>query len=481
MKDGQARKRGQIVLLLAFLLLGLLFLVLVNVDVFLAIRGKGRLQNAGDAAALAAARWQGITLNAAGALNLAQLDAACRFADDLASGDAARAGRVRAVLAGLQNLQERLLFAGPLAGLHASQLVARRNGALPDAGMTRLVEEALARAGRDAAAPSETWPDQWRDYADMLRGAVRDGVVAGCDNARYYNYAAQENHPLFDKAFYAAVDGRDWCWFFLRDDMMGLLQSFTGWGDIPSGARAAPTSPEFYPVDVVRRRRALADLDPEGDAGRARRNLLDLAARNGCASVSADALDRSGAFTNGADFVWCLYGDDWRPWTEMHVGGESRLPLRSDVQPRYDVFGASAAARVAARLTPFTPDVPAQDNVWVAAAKPFGEIDGRTVTLDGEFPLVTPAFTAVRLILLAGASEARLGMADDAWVRHTRDHLPAAASGAPAPDCAFCRTLAQWHDAAFRREGLAWLQENSHQCRRPTDGSGPGGGTRHAH
>ena len=36
------------------MLLGLLLLVLVNADVFLAIRGKGRLQNAGDAAALAA-------------------------------------------------------------------------------------------------------------------------------------------------------------------------------------------------------------------------------------------------------------------------------------------------------------------------------------------------------------------------------------------------------------------------------------------
>ena len=74
-------KGGQIVLVLAFMVLGLLFLVLVNADVFLAIRGKGRLQNAGDAAALAAARWQGITLNALGALNLAQIDIACKYAD----------------------------------------------------------------------------------------------------------------------------------------------------------------------------------------------------------------------------------------------------------------------------------------------------------------------------------------------------------------------------------------------------------------
>ena len=87
----------------------------------------------------------------------------------------------------------------------------------------------------------------------------------------------------------------------------------------------------------------------------------------------------------------------------MHVGGEVRLPLRSDVQPRYDIFGASAAARVTATLKPVTPGVADRPNVWTAAAKPFGEIDGATVTLDGTFPLVTPAFTAVRLIPLAGA------------------------------------------------------------------------------
>ena len=55
----RARKSGQIVLVLAFMLLGLLLLALVGVDVFLASHRKNRLQNAGDAAALAAARWQG--------------------------------------------------------------------------------------------------------------------------------------------------------------------------------------------------------------------------------------------------------------------------------------------------------------------------------------------------------------------------------------------------------------------------------------
>lgn len=458
-------------LVLAFMLLGLLFLVLVNADVFLSIRGKGRLQNAGDAAALAAARWQGITLNALGALNLAQVDAACRFADDPA--------QATNIVAGIQHLQERLVFAGPLAGLYASQHVAAKNGTLVDGAMTRLVNAAIVNAAA-YVPPTDTWPSKPQDYAEMIRGAVADGVRAGCDNAQYFNYSASAGHPLFSRAFYYAVDGKDWCWFFLRDDMMNLLQSFTGWGEIPEGAVPSPQNPEFYGVGVERVRGSLADLDPDRNANRIRGHVLDLACRAGCTAVTDDAFDRCGVLTNFTDYAWYVYGSDWRPWREMHVGGPDRLPLRSDVQPRYDIFGASAVTRVTATLKPFTPSVAARENVWTAAAKPFGEIDGRTVTLDGELPLVTPAFTAVRLIMLAGASEERLNMADNDWVVHTRDHVRGISSGHHAGGCPYCATLARWDDPEFRREGLAWLQENSHQCRRPGHGTAPGGGTRHA-
>ena len=111
---------------MAFMMLGLLFLMLVNADVFLAIRGKGRLQNAGDAAALAAARWQGITLNGIGALNLAQVDIACKYA--------ASPSQFTNLVAGVQHLQERLVFAGPCAGLYASQCIAAKNGMNVDPG-----------------------------------------------------------------------------------------------------------------------------------------------------------------------------------------------------------------------------------------------------------------------------------------------------------------------------------------------------------
>ena len=68
MKKREKHDSGQIVLLLAFIITGLVFLLILNMDVFLAIRNKVRIQNAGDAAALAGARWQGITLNLIGDL-----------------------------------------------------------------------------------------------------------------------------------------------------------------------------------------------------------------------------------------------------------------------------------------------------------------------------------------------------------------------------------------------------------------------------
>ncbi len=465
-------KTGQIVLVLAFMLLGLLFLVLVNADVFLAIRGKGRLQNAGDAAALAAARWQGITLNALGALNLAQIDIACKYADapEMATN----------LVIGIQNLQERLVFAGPLAGLYAAQVIAKKNGMRVDPGMTSLVNDALAGASLYIPA-TPGWPQKPQDYAEMLRGAVQDGVYAGCENAQFYNYSANAGHPLYNKAFYYAVDGEDWCWFFLRDEMMNMLQNFTGWGEVPRGAVASPQNPEFFAVAVNRVQAALGDVDSDGNALRIRQHVLDMAKRNGCVHVTDDAFDRSGILTNTVHYAWYLYGDDWRTWDEMHRDGEARLPLRGDVQPRYDVFGASAATRVTATLQAFTPNVPDRQNVWTAAAKPFGEIDGRTVTLEGEFPLVTPAFTTVRLIMLAGASEARLNMAENAWVVHTRDHVQGCAEGHFSGDCAYCDTLKIWNDASFRSRGVQWLSLNSNQCRRPTGGGTiPQGGTRHA-
>ena len=64
------KRSGQVALYLIMVIFVIFLLTLMNVDVFMAVRGKTRLQNAGDAAALAAARRQGELLNEIGRLNI---------------------------------------------------------------------------------------------------------------------------------------------------------------------------------------------------------------------------------------------------------------------------------------------------------------------------------------------------------------------------------------------------------------------------
>ena len=474
----RARKSGQIVLVLAFMLLGLLLLALVGVDAFLASHRKNRLQNAGDAAALAAARWQGITLNALGALNLAKFDTLCQVGDP--STNPAAWDAATNICERLTALQERIAFAGPLMGLYAAQRAALKNGLdEPDPDMSALVAEAAARASM--LEGTELWPEKAADYADMLQGAARDGVFAGADNAQYFNFAIQANHPLYSKAFYEAVAGEDWCWFYLRGGMNDLLASFSGWDEIPFAGNGSPQNPEFFGTGIRTVRGALADFNLDWTETQTRAAVIILADRNACPNVTDFTLQQCGVITN-RNLSWVAYGPDWHAWNRMHRSDEARLPLISDVKEMYNVHGAFAAARVCQILEPFTPGVSRRANVWTAAAKPFGAIDDRTVTWNGEFPFVTPAFTDVRLVMLGAFDESSMNMADREWVAHTREHIQPPSSIAHGDGCPYCAALKKWADPEFRAKGVAWLAENgADQCRRPTGGGAPGGGTRHAH
>ena len=481
-------KSGQVVLVLVFMLAALLVLALVNVDAFLAARGKNRLTDAGDAAALAAARWQGLTLNLIGQLNLAHLETACKYADDPQTA--------ADLCAGIAALQERLAFAGPLMGCYDANRAAKLNGVGPFWETRALVDEVVARAAH--LPPTDTWPDKASDYALMVQAAFSDGCAAGVDNANLFNLDLSGDHPLYDRSFYQAIDGEDWCWFFFRDAYMDRLRSFTGWGDLPPGKlRGGYCNPEFLGCAV--RPRGGAALLTTRDAAAI---LLDLAARQGLGSVNAESLAKGvfGLPLDGEgrrrpcalDHEWWFYDEnEWRRWHEMSVTDGDRLPLVADVKDEYDVFGASAALRVYGWIAPVTPGVATNLNYWTGAAKPFGRRETPygtcTVTeydpMPGArpFPLVTPDFTDVRLIPLAGASERRLGTADLPWVRHTRDHVPDCAHGMTFAGCGYCAALRKWNDAAFRRKGVEWLAENSGTCRRPGGGGVAAGGTRHAH
>ena len=106
------KRSGQAILFLLMALTVLVFILLLNIDLHRIIQRKDQAQNAGDAAALAAARWQGTTLNLIGELNLMHALALATPVPD------------EAAISAITNMQARLSFTGPLTGLYAAQLAA---------------------------------------------------------------------------------------------------------------------------------------------------------------------------------------------------------------------------------------------------------------------------------------------------------------------------------------------------------------------
>lgn len=464
--DGRA---GQVVLILAFMLVGLLFLFMLVTDVFLSVRSKNRLQNAGDAAALMAARWQGVTLNLVGELNLLHLAAACETN--------------HAAIAGIVALQERLALAGPLVGFWAANETAKRNGAPVDDGMTEVVAYAMQSA---EGHESPTWPTKGEDYAAMLRTILAGGVAAGADNARLLPaVAADGGHPLYDRNFYWAADAQDWpaiCRSVFHGNhakAAATLAAWPGWGGIPDAVVSNDiANSEFFGVGL--RRAACSFSEAEGP--HAADELVSAAQEAGLgAIVTHEAL---GKFRVLEDTSWPWYFYDpgiWRDWREVDRNGSGRFPLAGNVKPCYNVMGAAAACRVKNVLQPLSDTSETNVFTWTAAAKPFGDNHGRRVTdVLPNAPLVLPSFTFVRLIPLGGVGESNLGAADGEWLEHVRIHVPQQIRPA---SCPYCRILMKWELPEYTHAGGEYLMSHAHDevCEPPTHGPGEGGGTHHAH
>jgi len=506
-KSFQRRRSGQIAVVLAVMLLALVLLALMNVDTFLAFRGKARMGNAGDAAAIAAAHWQGLTLNLIGELNLARLDAICQHAEkpDVAN----------AISSGIYALQHRLAFAGPTMALFAASNAAGLNHAGIDTNMTDILDQSIALAMQITPDGTSSWPHQWKEYAGMLREARGDGLRAGCDNANLFDLFSDfsDGHMLHHKPFYEAVAGEDWCWFFLRDNMYSLLKSFQSWSPIGEPRELDCDNPEYFALGLQS-----GNIDP----AESKSTLLGVADAYGLRHVTEDALDKL-EVAKANDVPWMLYNlGNWRVWSEMDPNGHNRLPILSEPKDEYNVLGATAAVRTGTSIPMFTPSIHAKarglkdldsgrftseetleaekesflgsmverwESVgWTAAAKPFGYRDAtgfrEPVTHFGGtmFPLVTPDFRAVRLIPLAGASGGNLSTGDADWVRHMRTHVPAySQTGQTERGCQWCSALVKWSNPSFRRKGMEWLLENSDVCLVKGSGTSASGGTRHAH
>lgn len=465
MMERRNSRSGQIVLILAFILLGLVFLFLMVSDIFISIRNKNRIQNAGDSAALMAARWQGVTLNLIGELNLLHLAAACETNLD--------------AMAGIVALQERLAIVGPMVGFWAANETAKRNGAPDDDGMTEIVRYAARAAG---TYTSSTWPNKGTDYANMLLTIAADGVAAGADNARLMPaVTVQGGHPLYSRIFYQAADSKNWpaiCRHTFgcnHAKAASTLLAWPGWGDIPPASVSNDmVNSEFFGVGV---QREAGDFLLAG--GGTVEELIDAAQDVGLADIVTRAAIDASPVLDSPMFPWYVYDAGWwRDWHELDRGGSTRFPLMGAVKERYNVMGAVAACRVRDVLPTLTETSVTNVFTWTAAAKPFGDKDGRRVI--DVAPLVLPSFKFTRLIPLGGVGESNLGAADNAWLEHVRVHVP---QGIRVPGCSYCRILDKWDEPGYTREGGEFLMNHAHDevCEPPTSGNGEGGGTHYAH
>lgn len=462
----QTNRSGQIVILLTFFLTGLVFLFILCTDVFLAVRNKTRLRNAGDAAALAAARWQGVSLNLIGDLNLCRLAAAC-------------AGQTNAV-ADIVALQERLALAGPLVGFLAANETARHNGAMPDPEMTALVRTVQETA---VTRVSPTWPTKGPDYAAMLEAVLSGGIAAGADNARLLP-AVTGNHPLYSRSFYQAVEA-EYNYRYICLNLFGgdhataaaTLQRWSGWNNIPDATLSNNVlNSEFFSLGLTYGTfPAGAEVNPA-----IVQPIIDLAQTAQLnATVTPDALRDQNVLTD-TRHPWFFFDPSvWRTWHELARDGETAFPLLGSVKSELNLSGAMAACRVKDLLVPLASVDVTNAFTWTAAARPFGSRNGQRVTeVIPEVPLVLPLFSFVRLIPLGGVGDGNLHAADKAWVDHLRFHVP---DGIRPADCRFCVLLDIW-DVKAREVGEI-LANTPHDelCRPVTTPGGPGGGTSHAH
>ena len=462
---------GQVLPLVFVAVLSLLFAALWLLDVHRAVLAKDEAQNAGDAAALVAARWLGDTLNLEGDLNLAHAAA-------LAAGEA---DAVEAIT----NAQLRALFSGPLAGVAAAQTAAKLDGVPENPDFTAFVRAraTLARRGYSAvlsdgsAAMPEPWPGAWSEYADMLERIAARGVAAGIDNADFYE-DPDGAHWLLDTGFYDAVLGRNWCWF--RNRAPSLLSSYAGWRwwpALPGRGREPPFSAELLPIRLHPAPFRLQDL-------LASEPFAEAAARGGFGEALEAPVP---AATNAPPQPWIVFDRSaWGAWTVMK---DPAFPLRGRLRREYDVAGADAVFRVEKPVERPSRPGPARDSAaWSAAAKPLGWLPdagtpgGRAPA--NAAPVVLPAWRSTRLVPLDASSAPSGGSFNLAWRRHCAEHLPpylSRGTGALHGDCRWCQALEKWEDPDLRRSASRWLSTNAWKCAVSPPGSSPGGGTGHAH
>jgi hypothetical protein len=473
-------RSGQAVIFLLLIFTVLVFFLLFNVDLHRVIQRKTQAQNAGDAAALAATRWQASTLNLVGELNLMHVLALAALPEP-----------DRAAIDAITNMQARLCFTGPLAGFYASQVAAKNNHIYVDPDLTQFMRDHVTVIRNEYAnkidANGETyykepWPGAWGEYADMFEAICADGIAVGPDNAQFFSIP-QGAHILLSKDFYEAVHGLSWCWF--HNNQRGLLESYNSYHDWPPLPDINPNTyenSEIYGVDLHPVTAKLKHLFTEDI-------LEEMVTASGLATEGVPDLGNTNVMDSAE--TWYLYKTGaWGSWDAIKPTGEFPFPAAGEIRPEYDYAGADVVIRLSAVVDRITPGTGTQQGKvnWTAAAKSFGylEVGDEKRRPDSAAGFVLPAFRNTRLIPADTASGSQGATSDVEWMIHVTRHLePYLESGRiESGSCYYCRALVTWEPRSFRQIGIDWLAVNSHLCKIRTGGGGGGrrgGGTRRGH
>lgn len=473
-------RRGQVALYLLMVLVGIFLIVLLNVDVFDFVRGKNRVQNAGDAAALAAARKQGRLLNEIGKLNIDHLVAAAR--NDVATCES------------LVLLQRRLALLGPVEGLRLANRAAKKNGMAVREEFAKILHEhvediRLVYSGgtnsRGEPYP-EPYPGAWTEYATAIEDVISEGLACGPDNVEFYG--AQGGHYLLMKDFYHAIAGENWCWFHWHaEGLLNSYSSFHDWAPLPTREENSMENSEIFDLHVRAWKGAITDILTTNE-------IQHICKVYGDGEIPQEQLAESFVLTN-RDQVWFLFEDGgdgsggrWGRWFNgLSLAGDEdgyEFPLAGEIKPEYNVRGCAAVCRCIQDVEAIAVDNSASV-VWAAGAKPFGTVEnfeGETDVVTALNSFVVPCFTNVRLVPLDSVGGEDLATADYGWVTHIRHHLPYYLShGHGMPGCFYCLQLQAWEQKSFHERGIRWIRNYAGTCVRGTGGGGHHGGTSHGH
>ena len=430
-------KEGQVAIFLVLILAGLTLLFALNIDIFTASRSKIRLQNAADASALALARWQGMTLNMVGDLNIAHLAAICQ-------------SNVNAI-SGVVQLQSRLAFIGPTIGFKASNEIAEKNGVRISEDMTlaaRLVSEFMDEG-----------------YRRMLDEVIRNGIRVGVDNAAILRAGCVD--PRTDPDFYEAIRNRDF---------RTLCCRYNGGGhslpEIPSGA------PDPEEIMLSGANACFGNIGIGWESGLLYSGYVDaLADMARDCGVDSAVVNRQALTTNATLFTehqWCVY--DQSEWRDLPGDFSfSRFPWLTPLREEYNVSGGSATVRIEDSVE--LSSLAAQTNFITAqaAAKALGHVKGRKVTSVTP-SVVLPSFSRARLLPFGPGAAGRYGMAD---LNHIKSML--GLLGRPGGINSYLHLLDVYSSESFRNAAESWYSQHGHNdadgCRPPGKGTERGGGT----